>query len=108
MINPLFDLSGKVAVVSGAASGLGRASAIALAAHGATLVLLDRDASGMDATRSLIVSAGGTAHSRIHDVSSVHAAAELFEWLDQNLGQIDFLYEILEQPKYVRLIIKAN
>jgi NAD(P)-dependent dehydrogenase (short-subunit alcohol dehydrogenase family) len=94
MINPLFDLSGKVAVVSGAASGLGRASSIALAAHGATLVLLDRDASGMDATRSLIVSAGGTAHSRIHDVSSVHAAADLFGWLDQNLGQIDFLANI--------------
>jgi NAD(P)-dependent dehydrogenase (short-subunit alcohol dehydrogenase family) len=94
MINPLFDLSGKVAVVSGAASGLGRASAIALAAHGATLVLLDRDASGMDATRSLIVSAGGTAHSRIHDVSSVHASADLFGWLDQNLGQIDFLANI--------------
>jgi NAD(P)-dependent dehydrogenase (short-subunit alcohol dehydrogenase family) len=94
MINQLFDLSGKVAVVSGAASGLGRASAIALAAHGATLVLLDRDSSGMDATRSLIESAGGCAHSRIHDVSSLDAASKLFEWIDQILGRVDFLANI--------------
>ena len=33
---PLFDLSSKIAVVSGAASGMGKASSLALAAHGAT------------------------------------------------------------------------
>ena len=36
MTSELFNLKGKIAVVSGAASGLGKASAMALAAHGAT------------------------------------------------------------------------
>lgn len=94
MVDQLFDLTGKVAVVSGAASGLGRASAIALASHGATLVLLDRDAAGMESTRSQIASNGGHAQSRIHDVSSVDAAAHLFEWIDQEHGRVDFLANI--------------
>lgn len=43
----LFDLSGKVALISGAASGLGRASALALAAYGADLLLADLNSAGL-------------------------------------------------------------
>ena len=43
---------GKVGVVTGAASGLGRATARGLAAEGARLLLLDRDAAGLEATRA--------------------------------------------------------
>ena len=43
MTKSMFDLSGKVAVVSGAAQGLGQATAIALAEHGADVVLVDRN-----------------------------------------------------------------
>jgi NAD(P)-dependent dehydrogenase (short-subunit alcohol dehydrogenase family) len=39
----MFDLTGKVAVVTGGGSGLGAASAAALARHGATVVVLDRE-----------------------------------------------------------------
>ena len=42
----LFDLDGQVALVTGAAQGLGRAIAAALGAHGAAVVLADRDAAG--------------------------------------------------------------
>ena len=44
---PLFDLSGRVAVVSGAASGLGKAMATALAEVGADLVLADINPEGL-------------------------------------------------------------
>ncbi len=90
----LFDLRGRVAVVSGAASGMGRASAIALAAHGATVVMLDRNAGGMQETGDQIVAAGGRAVARVHDVSSVDAVAGLCGWLDGEFGRIDFLANI--------------
>ena len=94
MADGLFDLEGKVAVVSGAASGLGRASALALAAHGATVVMLDRDVAGMMRTGEAIAAGGGTAFAREHDVSSPTAAEELFKWLDGELGRVDFLANI--------------
>ena len=50
MTKSMFDLSGKVAVVSGAAQGLGQATAIALAEHGADVVLVDRNLAGAEAT----------------------------------------------------------
>ena len=50
----LFDLTDRVAVVSGAAQGLGRATALALAQHGADLVLVDRNLSGAEATATEI------------------------------------------------------
>ena len=52
MADGLFDLEGKVAVVSGAASGMGRASAMALAAHGATVVMLDATLANIILTNS--------------------------------------------------------
>jgi len=46
MPSPLFDLTGKVGVVSGAAQGMGQATAIAIANHGADVVLIDRNLAG--------------------------------------------------------------
>jgi NAD(P)-dependent dehydrogenase (short-subunit alcohol dehydrogenase family) len=91
---PLFDLSGKLAVVSGAASGLGKASAVALAAHGATVVMLDRNEDGLAATAKEIEAAGGRAVGRVHDTSDVEAAHRLFEWIDTEFGRVDFLANI--------------
>jgi len=90
----LFDLSGKIAVVSGCASGLGRASSLALAAHGATVVMLDRNEAGLAATAREIAAAGGRAVPRVHDTSSVEAAARLFTWIDGEFGRVDFLANI--------------
>jgi len=90
----LFDLSGKVAVVSGAASGMGRASALAVAAHGATVVLLDRNENGLAATAREIAAAGGRALPRVHDTSDVDAARRLFDWIDGEFGRVDFLANI--------------
>ena len=54
----LFDLTDRVAVVSGAAQGLGRATALALAQHGADLVLVDRNQSGAEAIATQIQALG--------------------------------------------------
>lgn len=91
---PLFDLSGKVAVVSGGASGMGRAASMALAAHGATVIMLDRNGPGLDATAREIAAAGGRTVPRVHDVADVDAAGRLFAWVDAEFGRVDVLANI--------------
>ncbi|MFM8291627.1 MAG: SDR family NAD(P)-dependent oxidoreductase [Planctomycetia bacterium] len=91
---PLFDLSEKIAVVSGAASGMGKAAALALAAHGATVVMLDRNEAGLAATGREIAAAGGRAVGRLHDTSNVDAARRLFAWIDTEFGRVDFLANV--------------
>ncbi|MGN6573927.1 MAG: SDR family NAD(P)-dependent oxidoreductase [Pseudolabrys sp.] len=72
----LFDLSGKTAVVLGAASGIGKASAEALAALGASVICADRDRAGVERTAAGI---GGEAHvvdaGAAEDVARLAAAA---------------------------------
>ena len=72
------QLAGKVAVVTGAASGVGRALAIELATQRARLVLVDRDAAGLVETGELVAGAGTTASQHIVDVAdedAMHALA---------------------------------
>jgi len=64
-----YDLTGRTAFVTGAASGIGRASAVLLAEAGATVHCTDRDAQGLHETATLIKSQGGTAHTHPLDVS---------------------------------------
>ena len=65
-----FDLGGRVAIVTGAGSGIGAASARLLAAAGATVVCVDRDRETLDATCSAIVDDGGAASGVTVDVTS--------------------------------------
>jgi NAD(P)-dependent dehydrogenase (short-subunit alcohol dehydrogenase family) len=64
----LFRLDGKVALVIGAASGIGQSAAQALAAHGAHVVCADLNAAGARATADRITSAGGRAESEVVDI----------------------------------------
>ncbi|MFG3718155.1 SDR family NAD(P)-dependent oxidoreductase [Streptomyces massasporeus] len=64
-----YDLSGRTAFVTGAASGIGRASALLLAEAGATVHCADRDAEGLHETATLIKDGGGTARTHTLDVT---------------------------------------
>ncbi len=71
-------LAGKNILVTGAASGIGRASALRLAAEGAQVALLDRNADGLRETAALITDAGGICADYtldLTDEASVNAAA---------------------------------
>lgn len=94
MPSQLFDLSGKVAVVTGAARGLGRATALALADHGADLMLVDLHEAGANETARAMAARGRRALVAACDVSDASAIAALFERLDRELGRIDFLANI--------------
>ena len=90
----LFDLSGGVAVVSGAAQGLGRATALALAAHGADVMLVDRNLAGAEATAGEIRGLHRKAVVSDCDVSDPTAIAGLFQLVDREFGRVDFLGNI--------------
>src|SRR4051794_8061373 len=91
MTHPLFDLSGRVALVSGTASGMGRAMSIALAEAGAILVLADINTQGNESTAHHIQSLGRRALPITCDMSNPDQIAALFENLDREYGRIDFL-----------------
>jgi NAD(P)-dependent dehydrogenase (short-subunit alcohol dehydrogenase family) len=91
MPSTLFDLSGKVAVVSGAARGLGRAMSLALAEAGADLMLVDLNGDGALETASTIAQMGRRAVVAVNDTSDPKQVRELFQRLDGEFGRIDFL-----------------
>jgi NAD(P)-dependent dehydrogenase (short-subunit alcohol dehydrogenase family) len=91
VISHLFDLSGRVALVSGAAGGLGRAMSTALAQHGADLMLADLNDTGLEETASAIRAIGRRVATRRCDVSDPDQIALLFAELDREWGRIDFL-----------------
>lgn len=87
----LFDLAGRVAVVSGAAQGMGRAMALALAEAGADLMLADLNAAGVRKTADEIARLGRRAVPVTCDVSDPTPIREMFAQLDRDFGRIDFL-----------------
>lgn len=90
----MFDLKGKVAVVSGAASGMGRASALALAEHGADLLLADLNREGVESTASQITDMGRKVRTIVGSVSDPVQIQSLWSLLDAEFGRVDFLANI--------------
>lgn len=87
-----FELNGKVALVTGASSGIGRATAEALAANGARVVInFHRNEAGAQAARSQITGAGGSAMVVQADVTKASEVQSLVEQSVAEFGPIDIL-----------------
>jgi len=79
-------LAGRVAIVTGAGSGLGRCTAELLARNGAKVVLADRRLTAAEAVAATIAEAGGEAWPRDVDVAVPEAVADLVAWTQAQLG----------------------
>ncbi len=85
-------LSGKVALVTGGASGIGRASALALAAEGAAVGIVDRNLPGAEDTAAEAVRLGAKSVAAAADVADEAQVAAAFGKVTAALGDIDILF----------------
>jgi NAD(P)-dependent dehydrogenase (short-subunit alcohol dehydrogenase family) len=85
------DLSGRVAVVTGAASGIGRETALALARRGADLAICDVDEAGLEETAEQIRQIGRRVLQSRIDVSSAEQMRGFAERTYAELGRVDVL-----------------
>lgn len=86
------DWKGKVAVISGAGSGIGRALALDLAGRGARLALNDVRADRLEETASLVARGGTEVLGRMLDVSDRAAVSAFAEGVQQRFGQVDGVF----------------
>ena len=89
MVKDLFDLEGKVAIVTGASRGLGQAMAIALAQAGANIVGVGQ--SNMTSTKEEVERAGKKFLEIKADLTSTEKVNEIVEKTVENFGRIDIL-----------------
>ncbi len=91
MASAITRLSGKVAIVTGAAQGIGRAIAERLASEGAKVAIADINEAGAGQTAQEIRAGGGQAIAVKLDVTSLEQAAAAMDRVERELGPIDIL-----------------
>jgi NAD(P)-dependent dehydrogenase (short-subunit alcohol dehydrogenase family) len=85
-------LDGKVALITGAGSGIGRESALLFAAEGAQVVCVDLDEASAVSTATDIDGSGGTAIAVRADVSSADQAASMVQAAEETFGGLDVMF----------------
>jgi NAD(P)-dependent dehydrogenase (short-subunit alcohol dehydrogenase family) len=85
-------VSGKVCVVTGAGSGIGRALALALAARGARVAISDVDQTGLDGTAAAVRAAGAPVHAQVVDVSDREAMTAYAGAVTEHFGVVHQVY----------------
>jgi len=91
-MNPTYDFKGQVALVTGAAMGMGLAAARAFAACGASVVLADRDGELADQEAARIVAEGGTAIGIACDVTDEAQIAAAVDRAVAEYGRLDMAF----------------
>ena len=87
----LFDLSGRIALVTGSSAGIGLALARGLAGAGATVVLNGRNDAKLQRAAARLRDEGASVHAFAFDVTSADATAAAVERIEREVGAIDIL-----------------
>jgi len=82
-------LDGKIAMITGAGSGIGRAAALVFAKHGATVALYDINGESVQETVRMVTQAGGSASGAAADVSIEDQVAGMVADVVQRYGRLD-------------------
>jgi len=90
----LFDLTGKIVVVTGAGGGLGTAICSGLAAYGADVALVDLDAASLEKAAASVAEHGRRAAAIEADASDEAAVGRAFAKVDEELGTLDILVNL--------------
>ncbi len=85
------ELAGKVALITGAAGGMGRAHAVLMAARGAHVAIQDINAKGVAETAEMIRAKGGTAIEFAFDVADGAAVRSMVAETEAKFGRLDIL-----------------
>lgn len=91
-LNKMFDVRGQSVIVTGGASGIGRAYAEIMADQGASVCIFDIDQAGLDDTVARISAAGGDAWGLIVNVGDRPAMAAAFDKVAEKQGGIDTVF----------------
>ncbi len=91
MPTKLFDLKGRVALITGASRGIGEATARLLAEQGAHVVLSSRKQADLDAVAASIIADGGEASAIAAHQGDSDALVQLISAIDQRFGRLDIL-----------------
>ena len=86
------ELQGKVALVTGAGSGIGKATALRLAREGASVGVLSRTDEEIQATVQEIEQAGGQALPLLADISHADQMKDAVDWLVRKYGRLDIVF----------------
>lgn len=86
--------TGRVAIVTGAGSGIGRAATVRLAREGATVVACDLQADGLAGTAAAVQDAGGSVVTVEADVTRPEDIERLFTTAMEQVGRIDVLANV--------------
>lgn len=84
-------IEGKIAIVTGAGTGLGRQTSLRLAENGATVILASNDVGSIKETEEVIAAAGGKAIAIETDVSSESSVREMVKQVAEDYQSIDIL-----------------
>jgi glucose 1-dehydrogenase len=100
-----FGLEGRVCVITGGGSGIGRATAFAMAAEGAKVAVLDKNLSGADETVDILKAAGAIGVIGLScDTTDPVSVAASRDAISQQLGDADVLVNCAGTGRYVSLI----
>jgi 3-oxoacyl-[acyl-carrier protein] reductase len=110
------SLEGRVALITGAGSGIGRSHAVLMAERGATVIVNDVNAEGLQETASIAGKSGNGVEILLHDVSEVAGMKRQIQAAEASLGKIDILvnnagvsgqrlaFEDIDEATYDRMV----
>jgi NAD(P)-dependent dehydrogenase (short-subunit alcohol dehydrogenase family) len=104
----LFDLTGKIALVTGASRGIGEAIAVTLADYGAEVIVSSRKIDGCQAVADKINEAGGKAHAMACHIGDMDQITETFAKIKDQFGRLDILVNNAATNPYFGHVLETD